>query len=230
MGRWGFWLFFIGFNMTFLLMHLTGLLGMPRRVYTYEAGLGWDWLNLLSSVGGFVMAIGVATVILDIVLHFRFGRKASPNPWQADTLEWAIPMPVNAYNFASIPEIRSRHPLWDQPELMRSIPAGEHGLSQIEDGRRDTIGSDAVTGEAREVMHLPTNSWEPLITAAVLAGLCLSLLLKTYLLAILFAVLALVACLRWSWVNGLHPRIAPETGLVTCPCTPGPPMAPGAGE
>ncbi|MGM0570527.1 cytochrome c oxidase subunit I [Marinobacter sp.] len=210
MGRWGFWLFFAGFNMTFLLMHLTGLLGMPRRVYTYEAGLGWDWLNLLSSLGGFVMAIGVATVILDIVLHFRFGRKADPNPWQADTLEWAIPMPVNAYNFASIPEIRSRHPLWDQPELMQTIPAGEHRLGMIEDGRRDTIGSDAISGEAREVMHLPGNAWEPLVTAALLAGVCLSLLLKTYSLAIIFTLLVLVACLRWSWVNGLHPRMAPR--------------------
>ncbi len=210
MGRWGFWLFFIGFNMTFLLMHMTGLLGMPRRVYTYEVGLGWDWLNLLSSVGGFVMAIGVAVVILDLALHFRFGRRAVPNPWRADTLEWSIPMPVNAYNFASIPEIRSRHPLWDQPELIDTVPAGEHYLSEIQDGRRDTIGSDAVSGEAREVMHLPSNSWEPLITAALLAGLCLSLLLKTYMLAIVFAVLALGACLRWGWVNGLHPRMAPR--------------------
>lgn len=217
MGRWGFWLFFIGFNMTFLLMHLTGLLGMPRRIYTYEAGLGWDWLNLLSSVGGFVMAIGVATVMIDIALHFRFGRKANPNPWQADTLEWAIPMPVNTYNFASIPEIRSRHPLWDQPELMESIPAGEHRLSQIHDGRRDTMGSDAITGEARDVLHLPTNSWEPLVTAVLLAALCLSLLLKVYLVAVVVTVLVLIACLRWSWVNGLHSRMAPRAGDTELP-------------
>src|SRR5690606_6076940 len=73
LGRWGFWLTFIGFNVTFLIMHLTGLFGMPRRVYTYEAGLGWDLFNLISSIGGFIMAIGIAVIILDIALHFRFG-------------------------------------------------------------------------------------------------------------------------------------------------------------
>src|SRR5690606_5467557 len=108
-----FWLTFVGFNVTFLLMHLTGLLGMPRRVYTYEAGLGWDWLNLLSSVGGFIMSIGIAMLIIDIALHFRFGRPAPHNPWGADTLEWATGTPPGSYNFASIPSVSSRHPLWD---------------------------------------------------------------------------------------------------------------------
>lgn len=93
LGRWAFWLTFIGFNMTFLIMHLTGLLGMPRRVYTYSADAGWDWLNLISSVGGFVMALGIAMIIIDIILHFCFGNKAPPNPWNADTLEWAMPTP-----------------------------------------------------------------------------------------------------------------------------------------
>src|SRR5690606_1826732 len=98
LGRWAFWLVFVGFNMTFLLMHVTGLLGMPRRIYTYQAGLGWDWLNLLSSIGGFVMAMGVGMLIVDLLLHFRFGRLAPRNPWNADTLEWAVDMPVTTYN------------------------------------------------------------------------------------------------------------------------------------
>jgi len=82
-GRWGFWLTFGGFNLTFLLMHLTGLLGMPRRIYTYEAGLGWDWLNLLSSLGGFVMAIGVALVLL----------AAAPRPIPGRPIPWSGPPP-----------------------------------------------------------------------------------------------------------------------------------------
>ena len=86
LGRWGFWLFFIGFNVTFLIMHWTGLIGMPRRVYTYDTGLGWDMPNLVSSIGSFIMAVGVATILLDIVLHFRFGVPAPKNPWNADTL------------------------------------------------------------------------------------------------------------------------------------------------
>src|SRR5690554_3119988 len=117
LGRWAFWLVFVGFNMTFLLMHVTGLLGMPRRIYTYQAGLGWDWLNLLSSIGGFVMAMGVGMLIVDLLLHFRFGRLAPRNPWNADTLEWAVDMPVTTYNFISLPDIGSRHPLWDDRQL-----------------------------------------------------------------------------------------------------------------
>lgn len=209
LGRWGFWLFFGGFNLTFLLMHLTGLLGMPRRVYTYETGMGWDWLNLTSSIGGFIMAIGVAVVIVDIVLHFRFGQRAAQNPWGADTLEWAVPMPVNTYNFSSLPDINTRHPLWDNPGLADGITAGEYGLADVHALRRDIYGSDATTGKVREVVHLPTNSWLPLLTALALAALCISLLVKAYMLAVVFTVVALGLSLRWGWENGAHPRAAP---------------------
>ncbi|SDR78353.1 cytochrome c oxidase subunit I+III [Halopseudomonas litoralis] len=209
LGRWAFWLVFIGFNMTFLLMHLTGLLGMPRRVYTYEAGLGWDWLNLLSSIGGFVMAIGIAMFLLDIFLHFRFGRVAPRNPWGADTLEWAVAMPVTTYNFISLPDIRSRHPLWHNPQLPFEIEEGKHAMAFIRHERRETWGSDAVTGRVREVIHLPTNSWIPLQAGLILAVVCLSLLTKFYWLALGSAVVAAVIMLRWSWVNGAHPQSAP---------------------
>tara|TARA_R110000822_G_scaffold31316_5_gene90618 strand:- start:9430 stop:11946 length:2517 start_codon:yes stop_codon:yes gene_type:complete len=209
LGRWGFWLFFGGFNMTFLLMHLTGLLGMPRRVYTYDAEMGWGWLNLLSSVGGFIMAIGVAVIILDIALHFRFGRKASRNPWNADTLEWATPMPVSAYNFASLPDITTRHPMWDQPDLPDTIAAGKHGLPEVLNQRRDIFGSDAITGKVREIVHLPTNSWLPLQTAAVIAVVCISLLTKAYLVALIACFAVLFFALRWSWHNGAHPVASP---------------------
>lgn len=201
-GRLGFWLFFVGFNMTFLLMHLTGLLGMPRRVYTYEAGLGWDWLNLLSSVGSFIMAIGVAVIIIDIFLHFRFGKRAAQNPWGADTLEWAIPMPVNAYNFSSLPAVSSRHPLWRAPELIAKIDAGDGGLATARNGRREIYLSDSITGEVSAVVPLPGNSWLPLFTAGALAVVCLGLLLKIYSAASLAAVVTLILILRWSWENG----------------------------
>ncbi|MEX2474168.1 cytochrome c oxidase subunit I [Marinobacter sp.] len=207
-GRWGFWLFFGGFNLTFLLMHLTGLLGMPRRVYTYEAGLGWDWLNLLSSVGSFVMAIGVAVIIIDIFLHFRFGEKASQNPWGADTLEWAIPMPVNSYNFSSMPEVSGRHPLWDTPRLPERISKGEFGLAHANNGRREIYLSDAITGKVTALIHLPTNSWLPMLTAGALAVVCLALLLKIYLAALVAAAVALMVVLRWGWENGGHPKIS----------------------
>lgn len=204
----GFWLSFIGFNGTFLIMHWTGLLGMPRRVYTYDPGLGWDGPNLVSSVFSFVMAFGVGAVLLDLALHFRHGRKASVNPWGADTLEWATATPPHAYNFASLPPLGMRHPLWMQPDLPHTIAAGMHALPHAAHGRRETLGSDPITGQPREVIHLPGNSWWPLAAGAILSVVCIALLLKAYLLAGLAALGAIAVLLRWSWENGAHPCAA----------------------
>lgn len=209
LGKLGFWLTFVGFNGTFLIMHWTGLLGMPRRVYTYSAGLGWDWPNLISSISGFVLAMGTAMVLLDIALHFRFGRVARPNPWQADSLEWSLAMPPTAYNFLSLPEAPTRHPLWNSPELVQTIAEGRHGLARISYAQRETWGTDAVTGERREVIHLPGNSWWPFFAALAIAVACLGLLLQIYPVAGLGALGAFGLLLRWSWENGAHPRAAP---------------------
>ncbi|QOR37844.1 cytochrome c oxidase subunit I [Billgrantia diversa] len=210
LGKWSFWLIFLGFNVTFLVMHWTGLLGMRRRVFTYDSAMGWDIYNLISSVGGFMMSAGVALLILDITLHFRFGRKAPQNPWNAGTLEWAMPKPPTPYNFVSLPRLETRHPLWDDPELPRTIAAGKHGLNTIEHGRRETWGSDALTGKLREVVHLPTNSWWPFFAALALAVVCICLLVKLYPLAGVATLVAVVFLLRWSWENGAHPKAAPD--------------------
>ncbi len=210
LGRWGFWLFFIGFNATFLIMHWTGLIGMPRRVYTYDTGLGWDLPNLVSSIGSFIMAAGVATILLDILLHFRFGLPAPKNPWHADTLEWATSLPPSAYNFVSLPDVTDRHPLWREPDLPDSIARGEHALTVIDHGRRETWGVDPLTGRIREIIHLPGNSWLPFITALFLTVLCLSLLNKAYGLALAATLATAVVVLRWSWENGAHPAAAPD--------------------
>lgn len=180
---------------------------MPRRVYTYEAGLGWDLPNLLSSIGGFVMSIGIAVVLLDIALHFRFGRIAPANPWHADTLEWATATPPAPYNFASQPHSATRHPLWDQPQLPDSIAEGQHALAWIDHGRRETLGTDPVSGKPREIMHLPSNSWLPLIIALGLAVVCIALLARSYPVAAIAALASGAFVLRWSWVNGLHPAM-----------------------
>ena len=96
-----FWTIFIGFNVTFLPMHLTGLWGMPRRVYTYMPELGWGPLNFISTVGGFISAIGVAILVVDVIVHFVAGRRVKPNVWNAGTLEWAVPTPVDQAHRAS---------------------------------------------------------------------------------------------------------------------------------
>ncbi|SDM00322.1 cytochrome c oxidase subunit I+III [Franzmannia pantelleriensis] len=210
LGRWGFWLTFLGFNATFLIMHWTGLLGMPRRIYTYETVMGWEIFNLLSSIGGFVMSAGIAMVLLDIALHFRFGRPAPRNPWNADTLEWANTLPPSPYNLVSLPTVHSRHPMWDDPDLPRSTAAGEHGLPGAPFGRRELWGSDPLTGKLREVIHIPTSSWWPFLAAAALAVVCVCLLVRMYPLAGIATLTAVGLLLRWSWENGAHPRAAPD--------------------
>ena len=203
----GFWITFIGFNGTFLVMHWTGLMGMPRRVYTYDSGLGWDIPNLVSSVFSFMMAFGIATVLLDIALHFRFGRKAPPNPWNAGTMEWAMPLPPPSYNFASQASLPMLEPLWAEPSLPDTIAQGKHALANADHGRREMLGTDPISAQVREVILLPTSSWLPLVSGLMLSALCILLLLKQYGLAVAVAVATVVVLLRWSWLNGAHPTM-----------------------
>jgi cytochrome c oxidase subunit 1 len=112
LGRWNFWLFFIGFNVAFFPMHWLGLHGMPRRVYTYSAEMGWGTMNAIASLGALVIAISVLVFIVNVWVSRRHGAVAGPNPWGAGTLEWSIPSPPPAANFDAIPIVHGRDPLW----------------------------------------------------------------------------------------------------------------------
>jgi cytochrome c oxidase subunit I len=113
LGKWHFWLFIIGFHLTFDFMHLPGVLGMPRRIYTYEAGRGWSTLNLIVGIGSILQAAGVLCFLVNLVRSYYRGQVAGHDPWDAWTLEWAVPSPPPAYNFAIEPTVNSRRPLWD---------------------------------------------------------------------------------------------------------------------
>jgi len=113
LGRWHFWLFVIGFNLTFLPMHWAGMLGMPRRIYTYPADRGWDFWNLLSSLGVPFQAAAVLIFVINVALSLRRGERAGSDPWDAWTLEWATASPPPPYNFETAPVVESRRPLWD---------------------------------------------------------------------------------------------------------------------
>jgi len=115
LGRWNFWLFFIGFNVTFYPMHHLGLRGMPRRVYTYPADMGWNTLNLVSSIGAVIIFVSVLCFIVNVLKSRRGGAPAGDNPWGAPTLEWATTSPPAWSNFAAIPVVSSREPLWQGP-------------------------------------------------------------------------------------------------------------------
>jgi cytochrome c oxidase subunit 1 len=113
LGRWHFWLMVIGFHLTFDTMHIPGLLGMPRQIFTYEPDRSWTLLNQIVSIGGFLQAIAVLILVYNMVHSYFRGEEAGPDPWDAWTLEWSIPSPPPPYNFATDPVVASRRPLWD---------------------------------------------------------------------------------------------------------------------
>jgi cytochrome c oxidase subunit 1 len=113
LGKWHFWLFLLGFHLTFDFMHIPGILGMPRSIYTYEADRGWTGWNQIVSIGAGVQAIAIAIFVCDIVYSCLKGREAGADPWDAWTLEWATTSPPPPYNFATEPVVASRRPLWD---------------------------------------------------------------------------------------------------------------------
>jgi cytochrome c oxidase subunit 1 len=115
LGKWNFWLFFIGFNVAFFPMHVLGLYGMTRRVYTYRPDTGWGPLNFIATVGSWIIAASVLVFIINVIRSLRRGKAAGPNPWDAPTLEWATASPAPDYNFAYPPTVRSGYPLWEDP-------------------------------------------------------------------------------------------------------------------
>jgi len=212
-----FWLIFGGFNLTFFLMHLTGLRGMPRRVDVYPAEAGWDWLNLLSSVGGFVMAAGFALFVVDLVLQVRFGTAAPRNPWGARTLEWAMPTPPPAYAFASLPHIDDRADRLDPDTLGAELSSGNGYLGHARNGWMETLGVDMATGAPSEIVILPNRTFKPLISGVLTLFFVLCLLFKFYWLSLV--VLALVFASLLAWSHGMGARrdceeLAAGNGLV----------------
>jgi cytochrome c oxidase subunit 1 len=157
LGRWQFWLFFIGFNVTFFPMHILGLAGMPRRVYTYAQGLGWEGLNQLSSLGALLIAVSMLMFLVNVIKSLRQGERAGDNPWGASTLEWATTSPPPPYNFLHVPVVTGREALWE--------PGPREVMEGLSASRRELLCTTVATAEADVRQHSPEPTIWPLWTA-----------------------------------------------------------------
>jgi cytochrome c oxidase subunit I+III len=218
LGRWVFGLMFAGVNIAFFPMHITGLMGMPRRVYTYPAGLGWDALNFVSTVGAFMVAAGVALFLFDLVRRFRFDWDSVGNMWKAGTLEW---LPSGPYGPRSVPVIRSREPLWEQPNLEADVEAGRGLLAGAPTGGRETIVTSPIHAEPQYLLRMPGPAWSPVLAALFTAACFLLLTVKLVVAALICGAIA-IACVIW-WLWQLDPPPHPPVdigGGITLPVNP----------
>lgn len=194
LGKWNFWLMFLGMMSGFFVMHITGFLGMPRRIFTYTAEAGWTLVNAITTLGAAVFALGVLVGIANFFYSQRRGTPAGPNPWGADTLEWSIPSPPPVYGSVHIPTVASRHPLWDEheeeadPDNRRVLADGKQVLA--------TSSIDAIDGS---IAQMPEETILPLITALLLLGLSLSLVFSELWWAGGFTLATLLAVAAWLW-------------------------------
>ncbi|HEV8638807.1 MAG TPA: cytochrome c oxidase subunit I [Chloroflexota bacterium] len=175
LGKVHFWLTIVGFNLAFFPMHFLGLDGMPRRIYTYDADMGWNLWNFVSSVGAFTIALGMLVFLANFFQSVRRGVVAGPDPWDGATLEWSIPSPPPEYNFAVIPVVHSARPLWDAkygahgahvvrtPEGGQLVPAGGHGAEAH--AHAPTATAVAVAEEHEEHIHMPNPSYWPMVVS-----------------------------------------------------------------
>ncbi len=189
LGLTSFWMLVVGLNLAFFPMHLAGLQGMPRRVYTYPPELGLGPVNMLETVGAFLFALGGLVTLWNAVRSRRHGAIAGDNPWAADSLEWAVSSPPPPYDFARIPLVASRNPLWDD-----NLGAGP----ALDDGRQ-TLRTTALDAEPERPIQLPEqNTWTVVISLTLLTFFT-GLLLRWSWFAVVSGVLTLFALARWLW-------------------------------
>ena len=209
LGKWVFWLMFSGMHLTFLPMHLTGLMGMPRRVYTYLPDRGWEIPNMISTVGAFLFGAAVLLWVVDMIRNFRpFGKDAG-NVYGGPGLEW---LPTGLYSVRSIPVVKSLYPLWDQKNLARDVEAGRYLLPNTATGERETIVSSTLNAEPQYLQRMPSPSAWHVWAAVFTAAFFLLLTVQAYWPSAICGVLAVYCLMHWCWLLD-RPRIQPAVDV-----------------
>ena len=196
-GKLHFWLWFIGFNMTFGPMHILGLEGMPRRIYTYDKGLGLDFWNLVSTIGAFTIAASVLVFLYNVAVSRRYPEASGPDPWDARTLEWTIPSPTPAYNFAEVPVVHELDDFWHRK------------YGEDAEGRMVKLAPPVTEGSLnlrRDDVHLPSPSYFPMVASFGLPIMAYGMIYRTYAVVVVGALFLIGAIYAW----GLEPSSAPH--------------------
>ena len=198
LGKWVFRLMFAGTHIAFMPMHFSGLMGMPRRVYTYLPGRGLEIPNLISTLGAFLLAAGIVLFLIDLARNFRFtpGEGNAGNVFGGGTLEW---LPTGLHSTRSIPLVRSRLPLWDDAELAGNVEKDGYLLPRSVTGLREIIVTSPVLAEPQQLLIIPGPSVWPVTGAIFTSGFFLLLTVQAYTLVLISGVLAVLAILRWMW-------------------------------
>jgi cytochrome c oxidase subunit I+III len=199
LGRWNFVLLFLGFNLTFFPMHILGLNGMPRRVYTYLPGTGFGPLNLLATLGAFVLGIGVLLFLINVVIGRRNGAAAGDDPWAGPTLEWATQSPPPPYSFQYLPSVRSRSPLWSDE---RDAPL----ITGLSVSHPEVLVTTLVEAEPDHRLVLPGRSLSPLALSAAVGITVIACIFNPWGL-VYGAPLCGAALVAWFWPSGHHTRM-----------------------
>ena len=204
LGRWVFGLMFLGVNVAFFPMHITGMMGMPRRVYTYPAYMNWETLNLISTIGAYMVAAGVLLFLIDLARNFRmYNRESAGNVWNAGTLEW---LPTGYHQTRSIPYVTSREPLWDQPGLADEVEAGRHYLPGAPTHGRETLITTPIAARPDYVLQIPGPSWWPFLGAVFTAIFFFMLTVKWIVPAGITGIAAVACIIRWMWDTDPGPK------------------------
>jgi cytochrome c oxidase subunit 1 len=202
LGKWHFWLFFVGVNLTFFPMHLLGLDGMPRRVYTYIPETGWGDLNLLATVGSWIIAASVVVFLVNVLKSWRGGAIAGANPWGAPGLEWATTSPPEPWNFTRVPAVESRTPLWTASELAE-LPV----VTGLRTDRREFLVTSALDAVPESRHELPEESVWPLFMAVAIGVTFIGAVWRFWMYGVGFAV-CVIAFAGWGWPRGTKPEDA----------------------
>ncbi|PTQ07413.1 cytochrome ubiquinol oxidase subunit I [Sphingomonas oleivorans] len=206
LGKIAFWLMFAGANIAFFPMHFSGLLGMPRRVYSYPEALGVGGLNLASTIGAYLFAAGMAVIVLDLVWP-RSHPPVVRNLWNAGTLEWLAETDDTNWGVRSVPIVLSRYPLWDDPDFLRKVDEGRFYLPDAEEGKRETLVTSVIDAVPIQVLRLAGPSIIPLATAVALGGVFILTTFHLYLAATISGIVTLALILFWLWTGtGLQPE------------------------